>query len=592
MTDLDRSIRDQVKMCRALVKVQGQEVSLVHHSAREYLLRTRSDENAVLEEFRVIPGTANLQIARSCLACIERSPLSHKALRKNDPDLRDADMLEYSINFWPKHVADDLLNAEPFFTSSVHFFEKESKLRENWWHTFLALNPRLDWYQEEFARTSAPPLHIASYLGLAGWVRMMLAKSNRRPNIGLSGREKDSDAVLPLIYAASKGLDRIVTLLLDHGADINGRNRKQQTALFRASRLGHEKTVRVLLSRGAKVNVKDENANTVLHQAASAGVEGSVKLLLDSRADPFARNKDGQTALFYATQAGHEVIVRLLLDVGAKVNDKDASGHKLLSCAATAGHENILRLLINHGADFLAQDKDDALRCATHAGKAAAVQFLLNLGANLHNLDAHGRTPLSEARRCRNPSGAVVEVLLDYGADVSDRDSAGNSLLHWAASCSEQQLALRLLQDFRVDIHTRNQRGETALHQAASVGNQPIAQLLLDRGARVNDEDQNKETALHRAIELWRAAEPVVRLLLDSGANPHAGYISGTTLLCCAVLHRDRSVVRALLDHGARVDGTNVDGSTALHAAALGADETILQLTRMGSQSVPYFQKW
>ncbi|KAK3707864.1 hypothetical protein LTR37_011866 [Vermiconidia calcicola] len=579
--DFDRSIRDQVKICGALLKVQGQEVSLVHHSAREYLVRTQADENAVLEKFRIIPETANLQIARSCLACIERSPLSHKALRKIDLDLREVDLLEYSINFWPKHAAGDLPRTETFFSSSVHFFEKESALRDNWWRTYLDWNPRLNWYQDGLSMFSTPPLHIASYLGLTRWVRMMLAKSNGKPRIALLGRKKDSDAVLPLVYAASRGHDKTVTLLLDHGADINGQNMHQETALFRACRLGHEQTVRVLLSRGANVHVKDSGADTALHEAASAGVEGPVKLLLDYGADPFARNRYGQTALFEATWAGHEVIVRLLLDVGAKINDKDTLlGLKMLSCVARAGHEGILRLLIHRGAGF--KDKDDALRCAAKTGEVAAVQLLLDHGANPNTLDARGRTALSEARRSYRTSEAVVGILLDYGADVSHRDGDGNSVLHWAASCSKQ-LALRLLQEFGVDIHTRNLRGETALHQAASVGNQPIAQLLLDRGARVNDEDQKKETALHRAVHspdpwLRIAAEPVVRLLLDRGAYLHANYSSGTTLLYCAVLNGERGVVRALLDHGAHVDGMDLDGSTALHAAALEQKETTVQL--------------
>ncbi|KAK5697078.1 hypothetical protein LTR17_024043 [Elasticomyces elasticus] len=577
--DVDRSIRDQVKMCGALVKVQGQDVSLVHHSAREYLLRTQPSENAVLEEFRIIPETVNLQIARSCLACIERSRLSHKALSDSDTDLRDVHMLEYSINFWPKHAAGDSVRAGTIFKCFTQFFAKESKLRDNWWRTYLALNPRLKWYQEVPGETNALPLHIASYLGLTEWVRLLLATSNKKPKISLSERKKGFDTVLPLLYAASMGHDKIATILLDYGADINGQNDKQQTALLQASRLGHEDTVLVLLGRGAKVNNEDKPSDTVLHHAASAGLEGPVRLLIQYGADVIARNERGQTPLFSAIIAGHEAVVRLLLDSGAKVNDKDSSGLKMLSCAARAGHESTMRLLIERGANFFTQDKNDALHHSVGAGQPATVKSLLDFGANPNALDEDGSTPLSKARRLADStSEAVVGLLLDYGADISEHDTAGDPLLHWAASRS-WQLTMRLLQEFSVDIHARSRRGETALHRAASVEDQSIAQLLIDRGARVNDVDQDKETALHKAIWWSRhTAEPMVRLLLESEAELHTRYRSGATLLYHAVWREDDGVVRALLDHGARVDDTNVDGSTALHAAASRLNESIIRL--------------
>ena len=60
------SISDQLSYCESFLRVKEEKVSLVHHSAKDYLLRTSPERNDVLERFRVNEKAGHLEIARNC----------------------------------------------------------------------------------------------------------------------------------------------------------------------------------------------------------------------------------------------------------------------------------------------------------------------------------------------------------------------------------------------------------------------------------------------------------------------------------------------------------------------------------------------
>lgn len=72
----------------------------------------------------------------------------------------------------------------------------------------------------------------------------------------------------PLHYAASKGRDELVVLLLEHGAKKNAFNKLGQTPLLRAVSAGQLRTALLLLDRGASAERTDAQGNSVLHVAA------------------------------------------------------------------------------------------------------------------------------------------------------------------------------------------------------------------------------------------------------------------------------------------------------------------------------------
>jgi uncharacterized protein len=107
-----------------------------------------------------------------------------------------------------------------------------------------------------------------------------------------------------MVYAAARGFDGIVARLLDAGIDARQRYGNDLTALMWAA--GHEdgvgasaveRVVDLLLAHGAAINDADNRGRTALMIAASLGDAEVVGMLLDRGADRNLPDKVGKTAL-------------------------------------------------------------------------------------------------------------------------------------------------------------------------------------------------------------------------------------------------------------------------------------------------------
>jgi ankyrin repeat protein len=96
---------------------------------------------------------------------------------------------------------------------------------------------------------------------------------------------------------------------------VNKKDGYGNTALAWAARRGHEAIVLLLLEKGADIEAKGY-FGTALVEAASGGYEAIVLLLLEKGADIEAKGYFG-TALVEAARKGHEAMVQLLLEKGA-----------------------------------------------------------------------------------------------------------------------------------------------------------------------------------------------------------------------------------------------------------------------------------
>ena len=72
-----------------------------------------------------------------------------------------------------------------------------------------------------------------------------------------------------LFFAVKEGQLYAVTLLLDRGGKVNGKDSDGWTLL--AAHYGHANITALLLDRGAEVNSKNNNGYTPLHYAAWKG---------------------------------------------------------------------------------------------------------------------------------------------------------------------------------------------------------------------------------------------------------------------------------------------------------------------------------
>ena len=319
----DERIRDQVSNCGYLLQIQEDVVGLIHQSARDYLLRKTRDSNPELEAFRVKEEVANLEIARKCLNYLHSGALeiSKSHVLENTSHLRAFPLLKYAALNWHEH-AKFLARSEDIFDLSLPFYQKKSHIRRSW------LKAYRDYYYLKSVhpgpRESFPLLHLASYFGILPLSEnLVLGKglmNKRKSSYHLS--KHDEFGMTALMWAAERGCEAVLRLLVEKGADLNAKERDGKTALMKAAER-HETTVRLLLEKGADMNAIDKGGSTVLMIAAKYEREAVARLLLEKGADMNTINRRGRTALMIAASNGGEAVVRLLSEKGADINTKD-----------------------------------------------------------------------------------------------------------------------------------------------------------------------------------------------------------------------------------------------------------------------------
>ncbi len=206
-----------------------------------------------------------------------------------------------------------------------------------------------------------------------------------------------------LLDAAENNHGETVMRLLSHGVDPNTINEEGVSSLMLASLHGYTRIAELLLEHGAKVDAKDNRQETALRLAGSAH-PGVVKLLLEHGANPNVRDFYGKTLLVAVCEAGADhdpETLRLLLEHGADPNIAGDNGAPLLYAINIGQHGDaeIARLLLKYGANPDARDRagSSALICAVDKHNPEIVKALIAAKASLNATDSLGRTALKLA---------------------------------------------------------------------------------------------------------------------------------------------------------------------------------------------------
>jgi ankyrin repeat protein len=364
---------------------------------------------------------------------------------------------------------------------------------------------------------------------------------------------------------------------------------------------------------------------TDVADAAQRGDREAVRAALVRTADVNAAQIDGSTALHWAVERDDIELADLLLTAGARVGARTREGVTPLQLAAINGSARLLDRLLKAGADPngpLTPAGDTALMMAARTGTTDALRVLTEAGADVNAKETWGgTTPLMwavseghvEAARLLVAAGADVNARSHYVAAANGRGFEGRTPianqtdpkaaefasgwltpLMFAAREGHVELA-RLLADAGAGIDAVAGDGKTALALAIFNGNYDVASLLVDRRADVNVADTQRFTPLFWAVDRrnmetapnfpWMVTSdplPLIRRMLDAGANPNA-LVNNTprarmregsprivfaTALMRAAFAGDLELVTLLLEHGADPDVISRDGETMLSAAA------------------------
>ncbi len=295
---------------------------------------------------------------------------------------------------------------------------------------------------------------------------------------------------------------------------------RSESDLLRAVGAGDISHLRAILARGGDLSAHDNHGDTALHIAAYRGDAAAVEALLERGARANAQDDDGATPLLYGT--GNEEVVRALLAHGANPNlASKLELTPLMSAAAHRDSHRIVSLLLQAGADTHVKKGGQeylALK-ALYGGDPQTLALLLDHGASPQQYKGMVSSPLAMAAYF-DDEGAMTQ-LLAHGADINfDADFAGNAL-NWALYSGHSRIAADLI-DKGADIHFKSPWGHLTTPIVFSgyseVGDPMIAKLLLERGANVNEANEEGVTALAFAMRSGPHSQ-LVSFLEQAGAK-------------------------------------------------------------------------
>ena len=260
----------------------------------------------------------------------------------------------------------------------------------------------------------------------------------------------------PLRDTIYKRRAHIVTMLLEHGADIHASG-KGITPLHIAAVTAQESIVNVLLEAGAGAagvsvicaywGLSSETVNLLLEQGA--GLE---------MCDP----RHGKSALSWTAEIGSPAVIEVLLRHGAKVNHQDNYGSSGLHYASANGRTETVKLLLESGANPNLQDREGKMPLAR---LASAGRFYL-------------------AGRWWDPSPTdrrtTATILFGHGCDPCVKDAHGNVAVHYAASCGHVGV-LEVIGANGGDLEALDGKGNTPLERAQDGGHIEVVRILKRR---------------------------------------------------------------------------------------------------------------
>jgi len=286
----------------------------------------------------------------------------------------------------------------------------------------------------------------------------------------------DPNLCKPIEDAISNHHDKIVELLIDHGAKIdnyifayaliNGTietlkillknfqfNNKNLSTIIFAFKMKRYDVLSLLIDyeiiNESNINYYDKSIDTfALKEAVLFAKEDVVKLLIENGADVNFVDSTGDTPLItfiknYSTASWNEDkvdILKILIENGTNVEIVNNHGLTALMIACSAKNYNVDRLL-------------------------KIITILIESGANIHRLDKFGQSILCNLFLNHNIKFIpidLVKLFIQFGANIDHQDENGNTILHHLSLerfIEGAYLKMKMLLELGADRDIRNNNG-------------------------------------------------------------------------------------------------------------------------------------
>ncbi|VDI67913.1 Hypothetical predicted protein [Mytilus galloprovincialis] len=434
-------------------------------------------------------------------------------------------------------------------------------------------------------------------------------------NKGSNINKTNVDGETPMYTACFGGHYALVELLIDRSADINKRNNTNHSSLYVSCLSGHDNIARLLINSG--VNVFECSDSLI---GATCG--GSVKLvetLLTKEVDVNVVDMQGRTALLIACEEGYTNIVKLLIDKKADINKVDKIGSTPLHAACYAGINDIVQILINNLADVNMLDKyrETPLHKSCRKGYVNVIQTLLANGADKNKANRDGYTPgdlaetkgkLADINMLKFletvPLGKLEGIHISNSHDGKfKKQSVEAEQYKWTPlykACDRGDVeTVKTLLLNRANVNMKTNNGELPLIAACQQGHGILIQMLLDKGADIN---QSLLTAIQRDYERTvnillckrgcfgddvntlmtlackAGSIKTIRILLEKGADINHVDSNKNIPICIACTKGFFHIVELLIKRGSKLNYRCKDGKTPLYQACELGFQTIAEM--------------
>lgn len=346
--------------------------------------------------------------------------------------------------------------------------------------------------------------------------------------------------------------EAMVKQLLQKGIHINSQDKLGNTALMMAlETVWYEKKnpqgkvlAKLLIDAGAELDIKDKDENTPLLLAVRHNDLEMVCYLVEKGASLDIHDESLKTAIYWAAEGGHEEIFHYLLEHQAILNGADLDKeNNLLMVACASGKTSIVRALLEH-AETDWGHKNKKTKNVLH--------FALDYPEILQCLLE--KMPLKKAQKLMfsHQHSSHIPIRKSF-----DKPQAFQ--LFWDLITEEQKLHIAIVKgDFDavqklvqsgVDINALDVTGETILIHALNEIHMSRLHLKKDNPAEAN------------------AKRAIAQLLIDSGAHLNVKDQYGTSPLIFAVRHDDLNMVQSMVEKGADLEACDAHNETALYCA-------------------------
>ncbi len=311
--------------------------------------------------------------------------------------------------------------------------------------------------------------------------------------------------------------------------------------------------VKLLLDKGASMNMQDswtdfqgkivDGGNTSLMLAIGTD-EGtfteSAKILINRGTNIELQNYQGNNALMLSVH--NTDIAKILIDKGAKLDVLNLSGQTALMLAAPK-YPAVVKILIDKGANIIPRQQ-------------------LKYDFSLNALDFAAQSGNIESAR----------LILARAVSLGKKEEIIRCALHFAVIGNQLEMARYLIDEGAKTETYSAQQKMTPLMETSMF---EMVQLLLNRGANENANNDNMFTPLYQAIANFRKPdlkekdnEKILNLLLEKGASVDSPVAGGVTPLMGAVEKIEPTKI--LIEKGAKLDIQNSNRETALMYAVKG----------------------